>query len=151
MSRPSKFTLALAEQICERLAGGESLRSICLSEKMPSRTAVFRWLQQNARFRDQYAHARELQADSMVDDMLSIADEEVTMVKRSKHGGDDGDGDIEVVFDPVAVQRNKLRIDTRKWLAAKMRPKVYGDKQETGEGSDQLAQAVSDLIAKLPS
>lgn len=130
--RPSSYTKAAADRICERLAEGESLRSICSGEKMPNKATVFRWLRSHDSFRDQYARAREAQADAMVDEILDIADEECTKVKADKHPRADADDDgmVEVVFDAVAVQRNKLRIDARKWLAGKLRPKVYGDKIE---------------------
>lgn len=151
MARPNKFTLAIAERICERLSDGESLRTICLSEKMPSKATVFRWLRSNEKFRDQYARAREAQADAIVDEILDIADEECTKVKADKHPRADADEDgmVEVVFDAVAVQRNKLRIDARKWLAGKLKPKVYGDKVES-EGSQDISQTLSQLIEKLP-
>lgn len=132
MARPSKYTNAVADRICERLSDGESLQSICLSERMPSKSTVFRWLRQYASFRDQYARAREAQADAIADEILDIADEECTTVRADKHksSDDDGEGNTEVVFDSVAVQRNKLRIDARKWLASKLRPKVYGERPD---------------------
>lgn len=151
MARPNKFTLAIAERICERLSDGESLRSICMSEKMPSKATVFRWLRNNEKFRDQYVRAREAQADAIVDEILDIADEECTKVKTDKHPRADADEDgmVEVVFDAVAVQRNKLRIDARKWLAGKLKPKVYGDKVES-EGGQDISQTLAQLIEKLP-
>ena len=53
---------------------------------------------------------------------------------------------VEVVFDAVAVQRNKLRIDTRKWLAGKLRPKVYGDKAEPDNPDDQPPTPVKVVV-----
>ena len=37
------------------------------------------------------------------------------------------DGSTETVVDNEAVQRSRLRIDTRKWLLSKLSPKKYGD------------------------
>lgn len=130
--RPSKYSERIADDICERLADGESLRTICAAESMPKRSTVFRWLASNQEFRDQYARAREAQADALADEILDIADEAGTMVRADKHGtkADDGDGNTEVVFDPTAVARNRLRVDARKWVAAKLKPKAYGEKQE---------------------
>jgi hypothetical protein len=105
MARQSEFTQEKADAICERLADGESLRTICLGDDMPSQPAVFRWLAANDTFRKQYAHARETQADAIFDEILDIADEAT----------DD-------------VQRSRLRVDARKWMAGKLKPKVYGDK-----------------------
>lgn len=81
-------------------------------------------------FTEQYARAREAQADKLAEETLAIADEDCTMVRADKHGSrdDDGAGNTEVVFDATAVARNRLRVDARKWLASKMAPKKYGEK-----------------------
>jgi len=139
-----RFTQRVCDTICERIATGNSLRSICEAVGMPSVTTVLRWLADETKsdFRGQYARAREAQADWMAEDILAIADEECTMVRADKHGShDDGGGQTEVVFDPTAVARNRLRVDARKWLAAKMAPKKYGDKIEaihTGAGGGAI-------------
>lgn len=102
--RPSSYTPKIADEICRRLAEGESLRSICEEKAMPSRESVRRWLLDNETFRGQYARAREDQADAYADDVVRIADLEL---------------------DP---NRARVRIDARKWAAGKLKPKVYGDK-----------------------
>lgn len=144
--RPSSYTVAMAEKICKLLASGNSLNTICKMEGMPHRVTVNRWLAQREAFRTMYIRAREDQADCLFDEILDIADEECTMVRADKHGSkdDDGQGNTEVVFDPTAVQRNRLRIDARKWYAAKLRPRVYGDryteaKADSPEVGDQPA------------
>lgn len=124
IGRPSDYSEEIADAICERLADGESLRSICLDEAMPSKAAVFRWLGKHEAFRDQYARAREEQAESFADEMVAIADERETIVK-------DGDGATIVAFDATAVARNRLRVDTRKWVASKLKPKKYGDRVDS--------------------
>ena len=44
-------------------------------------------------------------------------------------------GAVQIIADNEHMQRSRLRVDTRKWLLAKVLPKVYGDKlQHTGEG-----------------
>ncbi|RVH87752.1 hypothetical protein CN204_04265 [Sinorhizobium meliloti] len=122
IGRPSDFTQEIADTICERIADGESLRSICNGEDMPNKATVFRWLAVHDVFRDQYARARETQADALFDDVLAIADQY------------DSASDA---INPDLIQRAKLRIDTRKWMAGKLRPKKYGDKIDV-EHSGQL-------------
>lgn len=140
MARPSGFTQKIADTICERLAEGESLRSICDEEGMPSKSMVMRWLRQNEEFRDQYARAREMQADVLADEILSIADDGHNdwMVRKF--------GDDELwVENGEAMRRSQLRIDARKWLAGKMRPKVYGDKvtqEHTGSSENPIVHSV---------
>jgi len=116
MGRPSEFTQYVADEICELLADGISLRKICLRDEMPNKATVFRWLATREEFRDQYARAREAQADTLADEIIDIADD----------GSNDFMGDDEK-YNGDAVQRSKLRVDARKWLAAKMLPKKYGD------------------------
>lgn len=138
MGRPSTYTETLTSEICERLADGESLRQICADEHMPARSTVFKWLSENETFSDQYARAREEQADTLADEIVAIADEECTMIRADKHlavKGEDEEGNVEVVFDSVAVARNRLRVDARKWIAAKLKPKKYGEKVDVGLGN----------------
>jgi hypothetical protein len=143
-----------AAAVLEELAAGASLIAVCKREGFPSFSTFMRWLAEEGAagdsLRDQYARAREAQAEVMAEEILAIADEECTMVKADKHGSmdDDGEGNTEVVFDSTAVQRNKLRVDTRKWLLSKMAPKKYGDKlvnEHTGAngGAIQVASTVT--------
>jgi len=125
--RPPEFTDEIADAICSGLADGRSLRSICLDSGMPSQTTVFRWLadERYASFREQYMRAREAQADTIFDEMLDIADDGSNdYVERERPDGTTYDA-----FDAEHVQRSRLRIDTRKWMAGKLAPKKYGEKQ----------------------
>lgn len=108
MGRPSDFTPEIADRICERLADGESLRAICSDDDMPATSTVCRWLANNEAFQEQYTHARELQADALFDDCLAIADGTTLKAKED-------------------VQDRRLQIDTRKWMAGKLKGK-YSDK-----------------------
>lgn len=121
--RPSDYTPEIAEGICERLAAGESLRSICDDESMPARSAVHTWLIKHKEFADQYTRARAIQADLLFEECLEIADE--------SHGDMTKDDDGREVVNHEAIQRARLRVDTRKWMAGKLRPKVYGDRVQT--------------------
>ena len=152
--RPTDYSQELADHICERIADGESLRAICEAEDMPNRATVFRWLTIHSEFSDQYARAKEEQAESLADEIVSIADEQCTIIKASKHGqkfGEDED-DVEVVFDATAVARNRLRVDARKWVASKLKPKKYGDKlqQEVSGPNGGPVQSVLN-VAGLPT
>lgn len=120
--RPSSFTQEKADEICERLADGESLRSICSDEHMPNKATVFRWLSEFQTFSDQYARAREVQADALFDDVLSIAD-------NSKNDWMEANGkdDAGWMLNGDNIRRAQLRIDARKWMAGKLRPKKYGE------------------------
>lgn len=125
MGRPSDFRPETANRICEELIEGKSLRSICSADDMPNASTVCRWLAQFPEFREQYAHAREAQADTLTDEMLDIADDGTNDWMEKKNAEGDVVG---VEYNGDAVQRSRLRIDTRKWYASKLAPKKYGDK-----------------------
>ncbi len=110
VGRPTTYSQETADKICELIARGMSLRAICVSGDMPASGTVHRWLAEHAEFQEQYAHAREEQADSFADEIVEIADS--------------------VPADNAEVAKAKLQIDARKWKAAKLAPKKYGDKLE---------------------
>lgn len=133
MGRPTDYSTEVTGIICDRLADGESLRSICIDEALPHMSTVCRWLRIHAEFREQYALAREGQADALFDEMLDIADDGSNdwMEKRDADGNNIGWRE-----NGEALQRSKLRVDTRKWMAGKLRPKKYGDKTILGGDPD---------------
>ena len=144
MTRPSSFTQEKADAICERLADGESMRSICRDENMPSTTAVLRWLSTNESFRSQYAHARELQADALADQILDISNTpEMGETETTKEWGTE-------VKRADMIEHRRLQIEARKWYAGKLRPKVYGNNIEPESNDGTLTDAVNKLIDKLP-
>lgn len=145
MGRPSEFNQEIASGICERIADGESLRSICASDDMPAKSTVFKWLTQQKGFADQYAHAREAQADTLFDEMLDIADD-ARNDWMERNGKDDAGWEA----NGEHIQRSKLRLEARKWMAGKLRPKKYGDKitqEHTGaDGGPVMIQRIERVI-----
>jgi len=136
MARPSKYSQQLADTICDLLVDGKSLRTICSTAKMPSRSTVIRWLAENEAFRNQYARARELQADTLAEEILDIADKAVLGERLKK----DGKGKVLERQTGDMVERSKLMIDARKWYAGKLQPKKYGERVALDHGvQDNLA------------
>jgi hypothetical protein len=143
-----EFSREIADTICERIANGESLRAICSEDDMPNKANVFRWLAADETFRDQYARARETQADSLFDEILTIADTpmEGSKTKITANGIETTTGDM--------IEHRRLQVDARKWMAGKLQPKKYGDKitQElTGAGGSPLVPVLNVTIGKLGS
>lgn len=121
VGRPTDFTQETADLICGRIADGESLRSICRDEDMPDRATVFRWLASREDFATKYAYAREQQADLYAESIVDISDE---LEIQATYQGEE----VRLDVSPTAVARNRLRVDARKWYAAKLAPKKYGDR-----------------------
>lgn len=135
LGRPTKYSNKLADLICARLSEGQSLRTVCKSNDMPCKTTVFMWLRTNEQFLNQYTRAKEESADALTDEMLDIADDgQNDWMERIEE--DDQPGGYQL--NGEHIQRSKLRIETRKWLATKLKPKKYGEKieQEQSGGID---------------
>jgi hypothetical protein len=144
--RPSEFTQEVAKAICDRIAGGESLRSICSDDAMPGQTTVFRWLDADEAFREQYTRARDVQADTLFDEMLDIADDGRN--DWMERHGDEGEttGWRE---NGEAIRRSQLRIEARKWMAGKLKPKKYGDKIDVNHSGSIQRISDEELDARL--
>ena len=138
--RPSKYSNALADKICERLASGESLVRVCKDPDMPGLSTVFRWLADNESFRDNYARAREVQADVLADEILDIADDGINDSYTDDEGGERTNYDV--------IARSKLRVDARKWIASKLLPKKYGERQQVDATvtTRELPASVDDFV-----
>lgn len=132
--RGNTYTDHMGNLICIRLAEGESLNKICKDEGMPDKATVFRWLGAEASFCDKYARARELQAETQFDELIDIVDQPPELARITNKEGEL----IEVKFDSSYVAWMKLRVDTRKWTAARMAPKKYAEYRAPEEKVDTM-------------
>lgn len=113
---------AVMGEICTRLVDGESLRKICRDEHMPAISTVMLWLTQDETLSEQYARAKTEQADTIFQEVLDIADSATN----------------------EDVQVARLKIDARKWMAGKLKPKVYGEKIDhvSSDGSMKMPDRI---------
>lgn len=140
MAGVSTYTDEIADVICERIADGESLKAICEDEAMPSKATVFKWLSENASFSDKYALAREAQSDALFDDILTIADDGRNDWMERNFGEE-----TRWVENGEALRRSQLRIDARKWMASKLKPKKYGERLDLNH-SGSIASIPDDAL-----
>lgn len=110
------YSVELCKEICLQVAEGKSVSAICRADGMPTAWAFYKWLREYPEHVADYTYALSARAHLLADQTLEIADEVV--------GKDD-------------AQRQRLRVDTRKWAAGTMLPKVYGLKVGVG-GADDL-------------
>lgn len=126
LGRPSEYSQQAADELCEYLAQGKSLISYCKLPSTPGFTTVMRWLAEREEFRDQYARAREAQADYYAEEVVEIASTVLPAIKRTESRSGKRKHVEEVHGD--AVERSRLMMDARKWYAGKLAPKKYGEK-----------------------
>jgi hypothetical protein len=143
MPRSSEYSDKVAARILEEITSGRSLRSICKDRDMPAASTVFLWLSRNAAFAEQYARARVAQADAMAEDILDIADTPQLGKKTKKAGKvtETTTGDM--------IEHRRLRIESRKWLMAKLVPKKYGEKLDLHVGGSLQTMPQEDIDARI--
>lgn len=151
--RPSKYSKYVCDKICELISTtSNGLVTICKSDDMPSIRTVLNWLNDplNEEFVRNYTRARELQADVLADEIISLSDSErrtTTINSGGEFGGNKSESD-----NP---QRTRLQIDARKWKASKLAPKKYGDrldvttKGEAFTNKYDLSKLTTDELLKL--
>lgn len=152
MGRKSDFTPEIGEEICLQIAtSSKSLRTICAELKIKVRS-VLNWLSkgdgENAdpefkAFLHQYTRAREAQADFLAEEIIEIADDGsndfMTITK--------GDQTYNVENKEV-TNRSRLRVDSRKWIASKLKPKKYGDKVDLNHAGDLTITQITGMQVK---
>jgi hypothetical protein len=107
MGRKSTYTPEIAEEICRRLAHGESLAGICRDSHMPPPSTVRKWAVEDVSgFGARYARARQDQANHLAESIIEIAD------------------------NATDANLARLQIDARRWYAAKVAPKAWGDNMQ---------------------
>lgn len=147
-----EFKAALPDSLSNfmaHIAGGGHMAGWCGGFGIPY-TNMLRFVTGDPVRAELYARAREDRADVLADEIVAISDEAEIQLKETMPGI------TMAVYDSTAVQRNKLRVDARKWVAAKLRPRVYGDKLELGGTishrsltDEQLLKSLADLGVSL--
>lgn len=143
--RPTDYTTKLAELICERVATHDfGLRMLTkMYDDIPDKATINRWRRKYPEFRAQYAQAKCEQMEFLTEDILDIAD--------------DGTNDWMEVYDKEGeclgwrlngehVQRSRVRIDTRKWLACKLAPKIYGELSNNSTNPNETFDKIRGLV-----
>jgi hypothetical protein len=127
--RPSDYTQAIGDEICERIAAGQSLTEICSFEHLPTLQTLSTWANGEVKsvaatsFPEAYARARSLAIDRMAEEIKDISDD----ARNDWMDRQFGEQSVRCV-DHEHVTRSKLRVDTRKFLLSKLRPEIYGDR-----------------------
>ena len=115
---------------------GSSLSDALKQNKdYPSRKTFYEYLKKDINHSNKYARATHIRADFLFDQIIEIADKQDKDVEISKDG-------IEVTNHNL-VNRNRLQIDSRKWVLSKMNPKKYGEKLDVTSDGEQLSFEVN--------
>lgn len=125
MPKGVEYSQEIVTAICSEIAKGKKLVDVCAMDGMPTRSTFYLWMKDHPGVSDMYTRAREERAELIADEILEIADAPIEEPKA------DEDGKIlpfeQSRFRQTLEQRRQM-IDARKWAAAKLNPKVYGDR-----------------------
>lgn len=113
------YTPALGQRICDAIANStRGIRYICHNNPdFPKPETIRKWLSANLypEFTRNYELAKQEQSDIMADEIIDIVDEMPLQAENKVQGR-------------YEVERARLRVDSRKWVAAKLKPKKYGER-----------------------
>lgn len=107
--RPTKYTQKLADEIFEQMVGGKHIVEICNQEDMPSRSTVYRWMDDHPEFGTRIARAREGLADHVAWQILDMAEKSTNETANA----------------------DRVKLAAWQWHAARLSPKKYSDKMIT--------------------
>ena len=142
VGRPTDYNPKIAELICDRVASHDmGLRRLTdMYDDMPDKVTINIWRRKHPEFRSQYALAKAEQLEFCMEDLLEIADD-ATNDWMEKY-----DSETDCIgwrINGEHIQRSRVRIDTRKWIASKLAPKIYGNEKrvEELEGENERVKA----------
>ena len=149
MSYKKKFDKEIADVICKEIStSNKSLKTICKELKI-NVSSVLNWLNDkgndSADFAIQYARAKGEQADFLAEEIIEIADDAtrdtITITRNGKQ--------VEVE-NTEWTNRSRLRVDARKWVASKLKPKKYGDKIDLTTQGDKITSVIANFGTTTP-
>lgn len=139
---PSAYNEELVAKILDGIAAGKSLYNVIDELGKPVQVStVYDWLQVHPDFAERYTRARETQADTLADEIIAIADDSRGDTYIDLEGNERTNHEN--------VQRSRLKVEARKWVAAKLKPKVYGDKIQVDAKVEMTDEQVNEKLAAL--
>lgn len=145
--RPSTYGVEIVQSICEQIAEGSSLRTICKRPGMPALSTVMLWLNQFTEFSEQFTRGCELRAQVHAEEIIEIADDSRRdYVERKRK-----DGTPYLAFERDHVERAKVRIDARLRLMAAMNPKRFGQKVDVNHSGTITLEALITRSMETPA
>lgn len=119
-----EYDITIADSICDEIAAGKNLARLCKQPGFPCRSTIYVWLKEHEDFMDKYAHAKKMQLEHMIDDVIEMSDD----CKLTSN-------------NMIDVMTSRLQIDTRKWYISKLAPKIPSLDGSAAHQSQQIISA----------
>ena len=136
LGRPSiPFDPVVAAEVIDIVKQGRGMLAVSRLPGMPGHEVLWRWMDEDEGFANAYRRARAAQADSLADEVEIMAEAEPRTYTDDK-------GVVRV--DPGWVAWQRARAESKRWLASKLLPKIYGDRIAVdGDGAVGIAIQVN--------
>lgn len=136
MAKSIEYTEEIGRKVCEAIATSTlGLKALCkLNPDWPNFKVILKWRYTISSFGDHYARAKQSQIDCMVDRIFELVKDKKSGYLITKKG----------TKKPDIVYLTKMRceIDSIKWLASKLAPKIYGDRQGKDNNDNDLISTI---------
>jgi predicted DNA-binding protein YlxM (UPF0122 family) len=136
LGRPTALNETLMDEIVDRMSNGQTLTYICSLDHMPSPSSVIRETERNPSFRERYTRAREHQSDVLFNQCLDIADDSTNDIIKNDDTG-------EKTINNAAIQRDRLRIETRFRMAGKLSLRYHDKPPMIGNGANVTVNSLN--------
>lgn len=143
IGRPTKKTVAVCDEICRRIAEGETIRAIARDAHMPGFVTIYEWIKDDDALAERIARARDVGFDAIAQEAMEIADTPVEGEEREV--GPEG----EKIKYRDMLRHRSLRVETRLKLLAKWCPQRYGDTTKL-EHSNPDGSMTPGIVVVLP-
>ena len=110
---------AMVDALLVQIETGKSMREVCRMDGMPDHGTVIRWMRDDAGLATKYARARMAQADVLFDRMEAV-EEAVSAGTMDSHAA-------------------RVVLDSMRWRASKLAPKVYGDRLDVSVSDTRIS------------
>ena len=107
-----EYSPELGEEICKYVSSGITVSALCEALRI-NHNQLYKWLDSQPEFAQDYDRAKQVSSDFLVEEMKLLADDET--------------------LDPRSRQ---IRIETRKWIAGKLKPRKWGEKTVVSNDPD---------------
>ena len=129
-------------EFCAYICQGGHMAGFCKERGLAYQT-LSDWIYKDSDRAGMYARSREERADALADEIVSISDEKDV---QANYNGEE----VTLALDATAVARNRLRVDARKWAAAKLKPRVYGERiEQVHSGTMEITQPIDQVKIEL--
>lgn len=130
MPNKVKYSKQLAKFICDKVEAGLSVSDIVRKypEKMPERSTIYKWRRDKPEFKEMFDMAYEAKMHLHIDELYDLPNQPLPTIQSIEDElGHTLDGAMAKSYLNAELQKRRMKIDTLKFIAGKLAPKLVRD------------------------